>query len=105
MIITIILLAVLAYNVFVAVKYRRQCSRLEDTLESKFEVVKRLQEELIHVNSTKDTTIKYLEKNLARSYGKIDKLAEENKRLKCKLCVLDKQSNDEFSKFLDSYRK
>lgn len=105
MIITIVLLAVLAYNIFVVIKYRRKCSRLTNTLESKFEVVKRLQEELRYANSTKDTTIKCLEKNLAGSYGKIDKLAEENKRLKCKLCVLDKQSNDEFSKFLDSYRK
>lgn len=105
MIITIVLLAVLAYNIFVVIKYRRKCSRLTNTLESKFEVVKRLQEELRYANSTKDTAIKYLEKNLAGSYGKINKLTEDNKRLKCKLCVLDKQSNDEFSKFLDSYRK
>lgn len=105
MIITTILLAVLAYNVFVAIKYRRQYSRLEDTLESKFRIVKELQEELRHTVHVKDFTISCLESDLARSYGKIDKLAEENKRLKCKLCVLDKQSNDEFSKFLDSYRK
>lgn len=105
MIITIVLLAVLAYNIFVVIKYRRKCSRLTNTLESKFRVVKELQEELRHTGHVKDFTISRLESDLARSYGKINKLAEENKRLKCKLCVLDKQSNDEFSKFLDSYRK